>query len=190
MLLLNHTIKEDKKNIIASFAVLLLLIFTLHGYISTMHSFFDIENSDKLADSLLRAGAYSNGGGGATPPSPVVIDFLDPDDAFDLLESFSARQIARVLEDVDLDHAGEILAFFESSKMIEIFLELPSTISVEILLSMDQESSSEVISELDNTNVEIIQVMVDTDVSKSAVIIEEAVKILISNLEYRTGILS
>ena len=44
--------KKGEKRIIASIALCLLLILTLHGYVSTMVTFFDPAQSEKLVQGL------------------------------------------------------------------------------------------------------------------------------------------
>jgi len=121
--------KKGEKRIIASIALCLLLILTLHGYVSTMFTFFDPAQSEKLNDSFLRASAYSSGGGGGGSttllPSAGAVDVLTPQEAYDRLEGFTEKKIAGVLNDVDeTSHIAAILNLFETSDVIDIIKEM------------------------------------------------------------------
>ena len=110
------------------------------------------------SDTVKLRTSTSGGGGGATPPpSSEVIDLLDPDDAYDLLESFSPQQIADVLEDVEPEHVADILAYFEAEEMYEILGNMPETKVSEVLEYMDAATIAEILENLPFDKIDIIK---------------------------------
>ena len=177
-----ETIRKDKK-VVVSIALCVLLIFTLHGYVSTMMTFFNPENSDRLEDSILRAGAYGGGGPILLPlPAAWEVDALPVKDAYNRLARFSATEIAGVLNDVMVAKTALILPLFDSIKAINIIKAMEPEVSSEVLLLLDQDLAVEIISSLGPSDVGIIENMIEVNLSGSAIVIEEVVKELIQDL--------
>jgi hypothetical protein len=180
--------KNGKKRIIASIALTILVAFTLHGYLTTLHSFFDPSMEGKLSESISRASAYSTGGGGGGGsvqlpiPNWWAVELLSPEDAADRLVDYGPDEIAGVLDDVKTPHVLAILEFFDSNTIIEIIKEMSRGAAVDLLLLMDSDAASSVIAELDTTHVEIIESMATEDLNKTALHIDATVKLLIEDL--------
>jgi hypothetical protein len=180
--------KTDKKRIIASIALTILVVFTLHGYLTTLHSFFDPSMEGKLSESISRASAYSTGGGGGGSvqlplPNWWAVELLSPEDAADRLVDYDTDEIAGVLNDVKTSHVLAIFEFVDPEIMIEIVKEMSTGKDVDLLLLMDSETASTIIAELDTTNIEIIERMASEDLNQAALHIEMTVKLLIEDLD-------
>jgi hypothetical protein len=182
--------KNDKKRVIASIALTILVVFTLHGYLTTLYTFFDPSMEGKLSESISRASAYSTGGGGGGGgnilyplPSAKSVELFSPEEAADRLIDYDPDEIAGVLNDVKTSHVLAILDFFDLETRIEIVKEMSTGAAVDLILLMDSETASTIIAELDTTHVEIIERMATEDLNQAALHIEATVKLLIENLD-------
>jgi hypothetical protein len=185
-ILLAHS-KNDKKRVVASIALTILVVFTLHGYITTLQSFFDPSMEGKLSESISRASAYSTGGGGGDIQLPLpnwwAVELLSPKDAADRLVDYEPYEIASVLENVKTSHVLAILEYFDQETIIDIIKEMSTNAAAELLLKMDSDSASTIIAELDTSDVEVIERMATEDLNQAALHIEATVKLLIKDLE-------
>jgi len=178
------------KNLALS-AIIILIIFSLQGYFSTFYSIFDPSMENKLSDSLASAYSYGGGGGGGGGggtiklplPQAWEVELLSPEEAYERLVDFEPVEIAGVLNEVKISKIVAVLDYFENSVVLDIIVEMSPDKMSDLLLALDQEIAAQVIIEFNQTHVDIIRNLVGTDKNQTAILIEEAVKILISGID-------
>ena len=156
---------------------------------------FDLKSINVISAPSGGGGGYvpsgGGGGGGITLPVPAVIELSTPSDAKKLLDDFNPRQIASVLKDVSINKVIAILELFDDSTASKILMELTPTMASNIILSMNETRAMATIGLLDPTSAGIIEEMAQTNMTKTAILIEGTVKALIADVDpaARPGVL-
>lgn len=130
-------------------------------------------------------GGVGGGGGGpvSSVPSPAAIEVLSPEEAAKILEDFKAADVAQLLVSLkNQTFALRILEEFNPLYAVKVLRALDPVKSAQYLLDMTQKDALDIILEFDQTLAPILEAMFDSDTNKTAVLVEEAVKVKIDGL--------
>lgn len=118
-----------------------------------------------------------SGGGGVVLPTPAYIATLSPKDAAAALKDFGPTNIAAVLTSVkNDDHVAKILEAFNPDLATDVLEKITKEKALGYLRLMSDESVVNLILGFDETNIDLLQSLVDDDFERVARLIEEAIK--------------
>jgi hypothetical protein len=174
----NQIMKSKKENslLLKSVAFFIILI-TILSYFFSFNAF----------DGSSFVSAYGPPPPPPTPtpslPSAAAVSVMTPENAADRLDEFEPGEIASVLKDVEISHVIDILGYFDTSLTIDVLKEMEPSLAAQILNQMDTATAASLIIEMDDTFINIIESMANENIENAAIIIEQAVKLLIEDIE-------